>query len=434
MRLILSLPWLVSAELAARGGAHVLALRCRKVHGWLLLPITTWFAVAACGGGEPPEPPINQRFGYEGSAIVVQWDESDDAEFYKVYVADSPDPGCRLEAGEPSPCIEIGRDVPFGWFEDASEGRYNRERNFYWVVACNDSGCSEIDSANPALSPPGTPQNLSAALDGPSILVDWDPVPDATHYGNLLTCSHHNNCRLLVDVVHGETHTYTPPPPQPFGVRVTERTSDSLIVQWPAVHERYHGRYEFRLSACNEAGCSRPSVSAASAGLSYSYVGRYQVHRRSEQGQFELVESTATRTEYVDLDVRPDSVYFYKVQYCTDVECSAHSDETGGLSEAAGEVDVPAAPGGFRGEKIDVSGGGDDARVLWNATAGATWYEVFQDTDSTWPDAEISAPQTSYRDSSPNRGAFGTYLTTSYRVRACNKAGCSALTEFVTLD
>lgn len=280
------------------------------------------------------------------------------------------------------------------------------------MVACNDNGCSAIDSANPALAPPPTPQNVRAALDGSSIQIDWDPVPEATHYANLQACNDAINCRVLVDIVHGETHAYSPSPSQPFGVRVTERSSDSLIVRWPAVHERFHGRYEFRLSACNEAGCSKPSPATAAGVVNYSYVGQYQVHRRSERGQFEAVESTATMTEYTDLDVRPDSVYFYKVQYCTDLECSALSDEKGGLTESAG----------------------DDARVLWNAADGATWYEVFQDSDATWPDAEVSAPQTSYRDSSPNRGPFGAYLTTSYRVRACNNAGCSALTEFVTLD
>ena len=175
-------------------------------------------------------------------------------------------------------------------------------------------------------------------------------------------------------------------------------------------------------------------ASSGSGAVIYSFVGQYQLHRRTEQSQFELLETTSTRTEHVDADVRPDSIYFYKVQYCTDIECSTLSNESGGVTEAVGEVAVPQMPAGFRGEKIDVSGGGDDARVHWSGTEGATYYEVYQDSDATWPDAEISAPQSSYRDSSPNRGPFGTYLTTGYRVRACNKAGCSALTDFVKLD
>lgn len=425
---------LVVAETLTSGAAAAAPIKCRRILGALLLGTAALLASAACGGGEPPEAPVNQRYSYEASAIVLQWDESEDADYYRVYVADSAGPGCQLQDGTPEFCAELDGEVLFGWFEDRSEARYQRERNFYWVVACNDDGCSQIDSTNPAMAPPPTPQSLRAAPDGSSILIEWDPVSEATHYANLQACSAPVNCRSLVDVLHGDTYTYTPLPAQPFAVRVTERSSDSLIVQWPAVHERFHGRYEFRLSACNEAGCSRPSAADGSAVLSYTYVGEYLVHRRSERGQFELLESTGVRTEYADLDVRSDSVYYYKVEYCTDVECSAPSDETGGITESDGEVEIPSVPGGFRGEKIDVSGAGDDARVLWNTTEGATWYEVFQDSDETWPDAEVSAPQTSYRDSSPNRGLFGTYLTTSYRVRACNKAGCSELTELVTLD
>ena len=402
----------------------------------LLVMIGVALAASACGGGPPAEAPANQRISYERSGIVLHWDETEDAEFYKVYFSESPDPGCRVESGAPQSCVEIAGDIPFGWFEDPSEYRFNRERNFYWVTACNDHGCAAIDSANPALSPPPRPRNLRAALDGSSIVVEWDEVPEATHYGSLMDCGGSRGCRVLIELVHDTTARYTPPPPRPYGLRVTERSTDSLVVQWPPVHEQFHGRYELQLSACNEVGCSRPSAVSdpGEATVDYSFVGEYQVHRRSERGQFELVDATATRTEFIDLDVRPDTVYFYKLQYCSDVECSALSEETGGVTEAIGAVDPPAVPGGFRGEKIDIGGAGDDARVLWNASEGATWYEVFQDDDATWPDAEISAPQTSYRDSSPNRGTFGTYLTTSYRVRACNQAGCSGLTEFVTLD
>ena len=246
-------------------------LKCRRVLGALLLGAAALLAGAACGGGEPPDRPTNQRYGYETSAIVLQWNESEGSDFYRVYVADSAEPGCQLVSGVPESCVEIASEVPFGRFEDRSEGRYNRQRNYYWVAACNDRGCSEIDSTNPALAPPPSPQHLRAALDGSSILIDWDPVPDATHYGNLKACSNAVDCRLLVDVVHGESHAYTPPPPQPFAVRVTERDSDSLTLQWPAVHERFHGRYMFRLTACNEAGCSRPSA----AGL-----GRVELHLR----------------------------------------------------------------------------------------------------------------------------------------------------------
>ena len=33
-----------------------------------------------------------------------------------------------------------------------------------------------------------------------------------------------------------------------------------------------------------------------------------------------------------------------------------------------------------------------------------------------------------------NRGAFSVYTTTSWKVRACTKAGCSPLTKVLTVD
>ena len=73
--------------------------------------------LAACGGS-PPETPSNQRYAFDDSAIVLRWDESEDAEFYKVYVSDSADPGCRLQSGEPESCVEVASQVSYGRFED----------------------------------------------------------------------------------------------------------------------------------------------------------------------------------------------------------------------------------------------------------------------------------------------------------------------------
>ena len=58
--------------------------------------------------------PTNQRYGHEGSAIVLQWDESEDADYYRVYVADSAEPGCQLQEGTPEFCAELDGEVLFG--------------------------------------------------------------------------------------------------------------------------------------------------------------------------------------------------------------------------------------------------------------------------------------------------------------------------------
>ena len=57
--------------------------------------------------------------------------------------------------------------------------------NYYWVVACNSDGCSEIDSGNPAapIEPiPAGPANVTYAVEGSATRVTWEAVPGADYY------------------------------------------------------------------------------------------------------------------------------------------------------------------------------------------------------------------------------------------------------------
>ena len=137
-----------------------------------------------------------------------------------------------------------------------------------------------------------------------------------------------------------------------------------------------------------------------------------------------------------DHGLDPDTTYYYSAKGCNSVGCTGYSGETGGVTESAGQVDVPSMPTGVLGMKVDVVLAFDDASVTWSAAPGATYYEVYQGSDF---DAEISAPQTHYYDGSPNSSSFfaaggGGFQTTSYKVRACNKAGCSGFSETVAVS
>jgi len=133
-----------------------------------------------------------------------------------------------------------------------------------------------------------------------------------------------------------------------------------------------------------------------------------------------------------DVGLLPSTVYSYTLQACNEVGCSPPA-QTAGLTESDGPVAIPSAPS-IRGQKIDVSGGTDEAKVTWDKVDGATYYQVYQsDSGNETLDAEVSAPQTGYHDGSPNSSWFAFY-TTTYRVKACNKAGCSAFSESVTLE
>ena len=98
-------------------------------------------------GSGPPDGPANQRYEHDGSAVVLTWEASPGADSYTVYYDDFFDASCRLGSSGPRFCEELATDLTVTTFTHADP---DRDRNHYWVVACNSSGCSDIDSRNPA--------------------------------------------------------------------------------------------------------------------------------------------------------------------------------------------------------------------------------------------------------------------------------------------
>ena len=146
--------------------------------------------------------------------------------------------------------------------------------------------------------------------------------------------------------------------------------------------------------------------------------------------------------EWVDMDVRytdgrfedqglnADSTYYYALQACNAAGCSELSSETGGVTESSGQVEAPVAPS-LDGERLKDRA---IAALSWTKGAGATHYEIYQDDEL---DARVSAPQTAVHDYSPNSSyvwfSGWTFNETTYRVKACNKAGCSPFSNSITL-
>ena len=157
----------------------------------------------------------------------------------------------------------------------------------------------------------------------------------------------------------------------------------------------------------------------------------YAVRRRNatESGEWLNMEVRYTDGRFEDRGLNAGSTYYYALQACNAVGCSKLSSETGGVTESTALVETPVAPS-LDGERVrDLTA----ASLSWNQTAGATYYEVYQDDEL---DAKISAPGTTHVDFSPNSSFMGfswAFTKTTYRVKACNKAGCSPFSNSVTL-
>ena len=124
----------------------------------LAVPVTVAAALVA---------PSNQRYTWQGSATVVSWDPVPDAGYYKVYYDDFFGSSCRLSGGSPSFCEEVAGNVSGTSYTHADP---DNDRNYYWIAACNDAGCSAIDSGNPA--------QREGAAPAPDLVVDPPTVSE----------------------------------------------------------------------------------------------------------------------------------------------------------------------------------------------------------------------------------------------------------------
>ena len=130
-----------------------------------------------------PAAPANVRYAFEGSAIRITWDPVGGADYYNVYHDDFFGDACSLRGdGSPSFCDELAAGLETTSYVHASP---NSGENYYWVVACDSSGCTDVDSENPAdplVAKPGQPANVRAAVEGSAIRVTWDPVEEVDNY------------------------------------------------------------------------------------------------------------------------------------------------------------------------------------------------------------------------------------------------------------
>ena len=393
----------------------------------ILLPVALTGCRDAGSSASPPDSPTNLRYAQEGSTVRLSWDSASRADYYQVlhdaFFGDS----CRLHSGRASFCEVLAPTVTETTFVHACP---SPQENYYWVVACNDRGCSELDSENPYVarvaatgkgSPPATLSDAIALDSAAEVrrLVDAGADVNGTDcsgepvFLEAIATGNVKIVRILIDAgahvqasrrallyAHGDEMRRLlldagAIPPFPPSVHVVDRSESSLTIRVDGVATYYSFR------------------------------------RRSETGSGEWVDLPAHNAglNFHDSGLAPDTTFYYTAQSCSSGGCSDASDATGGVTESAGQVAPPSSPTSVRGHKFDVALDSDDAGASWKPVAGATYYEVYQDSSF---DAEVSAPQNSYRDYSPNT-SFGAFYTTSYSVKACNKAGCSPLSEVVVV-
>ena len=391
-------------------------------------------------GGSPPAAPANQRYEYDGSSIVLTWDASTGADSYTVYYDDFFGSDCRLgRSGSASFCEELTTGLTGTSYTHASP---DLDKNYYWLVACNSYGCSEVDSTNPVQlggSPPAAPANQRYEYDGSSIVLTWDASTGADSY------------TVYYDDFFGSTCRLGSSGPSFCEELATGLTGTSYTQASPDLDKNYYW-----LVACNSYGCSAidstnpvqlgGSPPAAPANQRYEYDGSsivltwdastgadsYTVYyddffgstcRLGSSGPSfcEELATGLTGTSYTQASPDLDKNYYWLVA-CNSYGCSA-IDSTNPVQLGGSP---PAAPANQRYEYD-----GSSIVLSWDASAGADSYTVYYDDffgsacrlgsrgPSFCEELATGLTGTSYTHASPDAGRNFYWLV------ACNSYGCS---------
>ena len=137
----------------------------------------------------------------------------------------------------------------------------------------------------------------------------------------------------------------------------------------------------------------------------------YNVGRATTTGGPYTTISSPTTTSFADSTVTNGTTYYYVVSAANSAGTSANSSQVTATPTAP-----PAAPTG-----LTATAGNQQVALTWNASSGATSYNVGRATTTGGPYTTISSPTTtSYTDSAVTNGT--TYY---YVVSATNSAGTS---------
>jgi fibronectin type 3 domain-containing protein len=130
--------------------------------------------------------------------------------------------------------------------------------------------------------------------------------------------------------------------------------------------------------------------------------------------------STQSSSPYDDTSADPGTTYHYWVKACNSNGCSDYSSDDTGYRALTAPTSVAASDGTYT----------DKVSVTWNASSGATQYEVYRNTSNSHTgETLLTSTQSSspYDDTSADPGE--TYY---YWVKACNVNGCSDYSSFDT--
>ncbi len=271
----------------------------------------------------------------------------------------------------------------------------------YRAFACNDAGCSAASAVGGIVVtlPPvqATGINLGGVSYSSTVSMGWGAIPAATSY-------------QLMEQLNGGG----------FGLAQEDgATAVARGGRWP-------GQWDYQVRGCNVAGCGPWSAVAGvrvigppatpvlrvpdgmGIGAAYSIsllevadATRYEIDESTDGANWSLIAGDRA----VSLSKGGGGNFYYRGRACNPAGCSP--------SSAAGLVAISSAPAVPTGVRI-VKSGPNICSVIWNASPGATYYNM-----------RSSSGGATYRAEGIGYD-LDTRCQGGYKVRACNAQACSA--------
>ena len=350
---------------------------------------------AAQGNASLLRKPADVAAVRQSNALNISWAANQLSSSYKVY---------RSNTNSFADASLLGDEVSSSSYLDSSAQLDTSY--FYFVEACNSSGCSDVSDAISAtlLS---QALNLVASKQGTSISLAWDSNPLATSYTiKRNTTNDFANASLLSD----------------------SPTSNSYVDTSPSLDTEYF----YFVQACNQQGCSVASsgldaallsspinlaASKQNSALNTSWNANtlatsYKISRNTanDPATANLLNGNITTNSFVDTTAQVGTVYFYFLEACNQQGCSEVSSPL--------EASLMAKPTNLAASKQNAN-----LSLTWNADALATSYKIFRNTSNdaaTATELVASLASNSFVDTTPQIDTEYFYF-----VEACNQNGCS---------
>ena len=245
-------------------------------------------------------------------------------------------------------------------------------------------------------------------------------------------------------------------PEAPPNQRYWHESGNFVVLHWDAVSDaKSYEVYYFRGDCSQENWCRAESLGETPFTSAAIYIDMGLYSYRCHQGQTCSRGPGHTVSQFVvPTEDASNMVHDFRVAACTRAGCSDIETINPAHRLDSPDGSLPDAASGFEAEKVDKKEAPDYAHVTWEPVHGATFYEIWVGSDPSsefrlgqlvrslglepWDDPHDAPADAMLHveryDTPTNRGTFGEYSTTSWKLRACTDAGCSPFTAVLTVN